>query len=250
MELFSDIKKTIKFLLEKENFYPSYIGLFSNPFYFARKGLLDNIKDLSPRIQGVILDVGCGSKPYQKLFQCDKYIGLDIDSPHSRERAIADYFYDGNTFPLEDESFDAVIFSQVLEHVFNPDEFLNEVRRVLRKNGKLLITVPFVWDEHEQPYDYARYSSFGLKYILEKHGFKILKNQKSIADIRVIFQLLNAYIYKVAITKNKIINIFVFISLIAPINLLGSCLSILLPANLDLYLDNVVLAEKSDHELL
>jgi SAM-dependent methyltransferase len=66
----------------------------------------------------------------------------------------------------------------VLEHVFNPDDFLNEVNRVLKPSGKLLLTVPFVWDEHEQPYDYARYSSFGLRSLLEKHGFSIVKHEK------------------------------------------------------------------------
>lgn len=238
------MKNKIKKILSDEQFYPSKIGLLVNPFYFARKGILTNLQQLSHHIGGNILDVGCGSKPYQKLFQYDSYIGLDIDSPDSRQRAIADYFYDGDVFPIENESFDSIILSQVLEHVFNPDIFLNEVNRVLKKNGKLLITVPFVWDEHEQPYDYARYSSFGLKYLLEKHGFVVLKSQKSIADIRVIFQILNAYIYKIAITQNKVINIFVFGFLIAPVNLLGSLLSIVLPANLDLYLDNIVLAEK------
>ena len=56
--------------------------------------------------------------------------------------------------------------NQVLEHVFNPDDFVREIARVLKPGGALLLTVPFVWNEHEQPYDYARYSSFGLRAFL------------------------------------------------------------------------------------
>ena len=67
-----------------------------------------------------------------------------------------------------------MLCNQVLEHVFNPDEFLLKINRVLKNDGKLLLTVPFVWDEHEQPFDYARYSSFGLKALIEKMVLKLL----------------------------------------------------------------------------
>lgn len=73
----------------------------------------------------------------------------------------------------------------------------------------LLITVPFVWDEHEQPHDFARYTSFGLRHLLEKSGFEIIEHRKSVCDIRVVFQLLNGYIYKKTATKNGYINMFI-----------------------------------------
>src|SRR3546814_6951319 len=55
----------------------------------------------------------------------------------------------------------------------------------------LLLTVPFVWDEHEQPYDYARYSTFGLKSLLERNGFNVLTQKKLLADSSILFQLIN-----------------------------------------------------------
>jgi len=88
--------------------------------------------------------------------------------------------------------------NQVLEHVFNPDAFLSEIYRVLKRDGKLLLTVPFVWDEHEQPSDYARYSSFGLKALLEKNGFRIIQHERIGADASILFQLINAYLYTVS----------------------------------------------------
>ena len=106
------------------------------------------------------------------------------------------------------------------------------------------MTVPFVWDEHEQPYDYARYSSFGLNHILKENGFEIAEYRKSNNGLEVIFQLINAYIYKVTLTKSVYFNMLTTLILIAPINILGLILSKILPENDDLYLDNIVLAKK------
>ena len=106
------------------------------------------------------------------------------------------------------------------------------------------MTVPFVWDEHEQPHDYARYSSFGLKFIFEKHGFKVVEQIKTAGDIRVIFQLINAYLYKILWTKKPLINRLFCFLFMSPFNILGEVLYRLFPVNNDLYLDNVVLARK------
>ncbi len=220
------------------------MGIFVNPFYFARRGLYLHIKSLSSFIYGKTLDIGCGGKPYKNLCNSSEYIGLEIDSPENRKNKDADYFYDGKNIPFQDGEFDSVITNQVLEHVFNPDVFILEVNRVLKDGGILLISIPFIWDEHEQPYDYARYSSFGLKYLLENHGFNVIKYRKSINDIRVIFQLINGYIYKNTVTQNAYLNLFMAIILMSPLNILGELLYRILPKNDDLYLDSVVLAKK------
>lgn len=240
------IEKLKKYYL-RQQFSPGFFGLWLNPFYFARKELYREISSFSPNMHGRLLDVGCGSKPYQKLFSSvTHYDGLEIDTPANRLSKRADYFYDGNTFPFEDEAYDGVICNQVLEHVFNPDQFLKEIRRVLKPNGNLLLTVPFVWDEHEQPWDYARYSSFGLKSLLEKNGFTIIEQHKTNADARVLFQLLNAYLYKVLHTSNAKLNLLACMVFMAPFNLLGVLLSKILPSNRDLYLDQVILARRGD----
>jgi SAM-dependent methyltransferase len=244
IKLAKNIKKLIKHNLEKEEFNPGFIGIFTNPFYFARKGLFQNLKEMASPINGKTLDVGCGQKPYRELFESTEYIGLELDSPENRINKKADYFYDGLLFPFKDEEFDSIITNQVLEHVFNPTEFLAEVNRVLKQQGTLLLTVPFVWDEHEQPFDYARYSSFGISDLLKKSGFEILEHKKSMSDIRIIFQLINDYIYKKTASKSYYINLLCSIFLMAPFNILGEFAAIILPANEDLYLDNIVLAKK------
>jgi SAM-dependent methyltransferase len=239
------IKKKLFSFYFKEMHAPSWISLFINPFYFARKGLNENVKELAHNIVGKTLDVGCGSKPYQSLYKSSEYVGLEFDTPENRRIKNADFFYDGETFPFSADEFDSVVANEVFEHVFNPDNFLDEIYRILKKDGKIIMTMPFVWDEHEQPIDYARYSSFGIKFILEKHGFEILEQRKTLDDIRVIFQLISLYIFKKLRTNNGKINILIIFILIAPINILGSLMNLILPSNSDLYLDNIILARKS-----
>lgn len=239
--------KGFKSYLYKQNFNPGLLGVFTNPYYFARRGLFLGVKKYASQINGEVLDVGCGKKPYRKLFSTDTYIGIDIENPgHDHADENIDVYYDGKTFPFPESRFDAVISSEVFEHVFNPEDFLLEVNRVLKPHGKLLLTTPFVWDEHEQPNDYARYSSFGIKYLLERKGFEIVSISKSSSGIKVVFQLFNLYICKRLFTKNRITNTLLTIVLLSPFTILGILLSSILPAGSDLYLNNIVLAKKLD----
>lgn len=223
---------------------PGFVGLFINPFYFARRELAAAVRELAPQLGGRVLDVGCGDRPYERLIPSQEYVGLEIDTPVNRARARADAYYDGRRFPFEDGAFDAVLCNQVLEHVFEPEAFVREIARVLKAGGRLLLTVPFVWDEHEQPRDYARYSSFGLKALLERTGLQVSQQRKTAADLRALFQMANAYLYKVTATRSPYLNLLAALFLMAPLNLVGSVLAWITPANADLYLDNVVLAAK------
>lgn len=228
------------------NFYPGFVGLFFNPFFFARRELVRHVRLCASAMTGKVLDVGCGKKPYQKLFiNASEYIGMDIESSgHDHSHEEIDVFYDGKTFPFADKSFDSVLTNQVFEHVFNPDEFISEIKRVLKSGGQLLLTVPFVWDEHEQPFDYGRYSSFGIKHVLEKHGFEILQHYKSGTGIQAVIQLINLYIYKKFYSRHRALNYLLTGLFISPFNVLGFLLSLVKRKDADLYLDNVVLARK------
>ena len=228
----------------RQMMHPGLLGLLVNPFYFARHGLLLGVRELASGICGRVLDVGCGSRPYESLFDASEYVGLELDTPENRLTKKADVYYAGTTFPFEPNSFDSVVCNQVLEHVFEPDAFIREIGRVLKNEGQLLLSVPFVWDEHEQPRDFGRYSSFGLTALLDRNGFEVTELRKTMGDIRVIFQMLNAYIFKKTCVRNPYLSLTVTLILIAPLNLAGTMLSWLTPRNADLYLDNVVLAKK------
>jgi SAM-dependent methyltransferase len=241
MSIFGSLKR----FKEKQDFQPGILGMFTNPFYIARRGLYKSIRVLAPSLRGTILDVGCGRKPYRHLFQYTEYIGMDIENPgHDHSQEEIDVYYDGKVFPFPDNKFDNVLCNQVLEHVFEPVPFLKEINRVLKPGGCFLLTVPFVWDEHEQPNDYARYSSFGLKYLLEQNGFELVEQKRSVNNLGTVFQLINAYIYKKVITRNGILNQFLIFLLMSPFSVIGTLFGIIFPNNNDLYLDNIVLAKK------
>lgn len=227
-----------------QQFNPGLVGLFINPFFLARRRLRQAVAMLAPALHGRLLDVGCGTKPYRALFRVDEYIGLDIDSDTTRRQAVADVLYDGLRFPFETGCFDAVLCNQVLEHVFDPDQFLAEIQRVLVPGGTLLLTVPFVWDEHEQPWDYARYTSFGLRALLARHGLEVRQQHKLLDDISVLFQLLNAYLFKISRSRWMLLNLVINALLLAPVSALGWLAGWLLPRNPDLYLDQIVVAER------
>lgn len=238
----------LKQILNAQQFSPGVLGIWVSPFYLARRGLYQGVAQFAPAMRGKLLDVGCGQKPYACLFEAEIYVGLELDTPDNRARKRADHFYDGNQFPFPGASFDSVLCNQVLEHVFEPTAFLREIRRVLRPGGQLLLTVPFIWDEHEQPWDFARYTSFGLRHLLEGAGFKLREQNKVNADIRAVLQLFIAYLYKVLWTRYSWLNLVICATLMAPFTLFGVLLYRLLPANPDLYLDQVVLAERSGND--
>ena len=239
------MKKSIRAFLDRQAFAPSaFVGMFFNPFYFSRRLLFRAVKAFADTVSGGhLLDVGCGTQPYRNLFNVENYVGLEYSEEQFGRKENADFVYDGHRFPFEDESYDIAICNEVFEEVFNPDEFLTEVYRVLKPGARFFITVPFAWDEQEQPMDFARYTSFGLRHLLEAHGFEILSHKKTGGDLRVFFQLYNEWIFKKFTTGSLISKLLtnVFFSFN---NLLGSVASALFPRNEDFYLNNVVVARR------
>jgi SAM-dependent methyltransferase len=231
-----------------KDFNPS----LSHPLYFIRKGLFNKINQYSDNLTGRLLDFGCGAKPYQSLFtKCKQYIGVDFNSEgHSHANEQIDFYYDGKTLPFKDEEFDSMFSSEVFEHIFNLAEIFPELNRVLKKGGKLLFTCPFVWEEHEIPNDYARYSQFALKDILEKNGFRVIVTDKSGHFISVLHQQLIVYIndywlhHVIFFSKFNWFKKCVRHILVPLLNALFIFFEPIFPKNSKLYLSNIVLAEK------
>jgi SAM-dependent methyltransferase len=118
-----------------------------------------------------VLDAGAGEAPYRELFAHADYVTTDWTlSPHPGARR-ADVIAPLDDLPIEDETFDHVVCTQVLEHVADPVAVLSELRRVLRAGGRLWLTVPFVGELHEEPHDYFRYTAYGLRSVCERAGF-------------------------------------------------------------------------------
>ena len=234
------------------NIAKSFNPPLRNPYYFIRRELLKKISFYAPQLSGKLLDFGCGEKPYKSLFNnATEYIGLDFENEgHSHKNEQIDFFYDGKKIPFNDESFDSVFASEVFEHIFNLHEILPELNRVLKLKGKMLITCPFVWNEHEIPHDYARYTRFALKDLLEKSGFEIIKIDKSGDFSMTLHQMKMVYLSEHILQAIPIIGKIKFISSnIRPIVIFLKNGYFLLkhkimPKRYDFYLNNIILVAK------
>ncbi len=223
------------------------IAFWTCPFYFLRRNLYKSIKEYASYMHGSVLDFGCGAKPYVELFgHCSEYIGMDIgESGHDHKNEHIDVYYDGKSIPFDDERFDNVFSSEVFEHIAEPELIIPEIRRILKKGGYLLVSVPFVWNEHEAPYDYKRYTSFGIIKLLENEGFEIISSKKATSYIEMIYQLKAEYYRYIFAEKKPWVRHFIQRTLISFQTLKGMIISSLLPENWSLYGDNIVLCRKN-----
>lgn len=142
--------------------------------YIVNYFLFNDIKNIASEFaSGKILDIGCGNKPYQKLFEkkVSKYIGCDIIQSNQN---LVDVICPATNLSFDNEIFDTIFSTQVIEHVEDHRAMLSEASRVLKKNGIAIFTIPFCWALHEEPYDFFRFSKYGIKFLFEKYGFEIV----------------------------------------------------------------------------
>lgn len=123
-----------------------------------------------------ILDAGAGESVYKKFFSHCNYKAIDLAIGESRwNYTNLDYVGHLHAMPIEDETFDAILCTQVLEHLEWPRESIKEMYRVLKPGGKIYLTVPMAHEEHQTPYDFFRYTSYGLESICKHAGFYDIK---------------------------------------------------------------------------
>jgi SAM-dependent methyltransferase len=236
----------LKARLKEASYRPSFLGLLVNPYYIIRCELFRAIRALSKGASGDVLDVGCGSKPYEHLFQgASSYIGCDVQSgAHDHSLSKVDYFYDGRTLPFAAERYDWVVSFETLEHIFEPNAVLREMHRVTKKEGYLLISVPFCWDEHEVPYDFGRYTSYGLTYLLEKNGYTVVRYIKTGNYILALAQLFMAYLAQHLLPRNRYVRVMCNVFVITPLVFVAYFLNLIFPHRDELFLNSVVLCKK------
>ena len=120
-----------------------------------------------------VLDAGAGDSPYRQYFQHTAYEATDHCKRDAREYPYVNYICDLTSIPVEENRYDLVLCTQVLEHVPWPREVLRELNRVLKPGGKLWISAPLFFEEHETPHDFFRYTQFAWRHMLEHAGFEI-----------------------------------------------------------------------------
>jgi SAM-dependent methyltransferase len=141
-----------------------------SPLYLHLSPIWQALERTLSTCEGRVLDIGCGMQPYRHMLGPDviDYVGVDREGELSRPTIVGT----AESLPVDDETFDVVICTMVLEHVVDPRRVLAEARRVLVPNGRIVVTVPGVWPTHEAPHDYWRFTRFGLERLMREFGIE------------------------------------------------------------------------------
>jgi SAM-dependent methyltransferase len=142
----------------------------THPYFLHYRSYLADVKKAAVHAHGKLLDIGCGNKPFEKLFKpfVTEHIGCDV--AQSSDHRV-DFICSATKLPFEDSSYNTVLSTQVIEHVADHQAFLSEVFRVLKSNGVLILSGPMYWPLHEEPYDFFRFTEHGFRFLLERLGF-------------------------------------------------------------------------------
>ncbi len=186
-----------------------------NQHYIVTHFIVEDIKAaIEKYAKGKLLDLGCGNKPYESLFvgKITRYVGCDI--VQSSENLV-DFICPANKLCFSDEEFDTVFCTQVMEHVADYQGMIEETYRVLNKEGIAIYTVPLCWELHEEPYDFHRFTKYGLKDLFESKGFIIELIKPNGGKWASVFQLWLNVLFstrRYSTFRSKIIK-FLFVNL-------------------------------------
>lgn len=123
-----------------------------------------------------VYDIGCGDKPFASALEgkVQDHVGVDIEDGFYDSSHI-DLIGSAYNVPIESGTADAVISSQVIEHLDNPLDAFRETARILKPGGLLIISFPFLYPIHAEPHDYTRFTEHAMKKILTDHRLEIVE---------------------------------------------------------------------------
>jgi SAM-dependent methyltransferase len=165
------------------------------------------VKSIEVKPESRVLDFGAGSSPYDFLFPNAKYLKADITPDTAPDLLITD----GGEVEEKDESFEVVLSTQVLEHVYDPQKYLREVYRLLKPQGKFLLALPCLYEDHKCPNDYQRWMRQGLERDLARVGFKNVRIYKVTVGARGLTFFWDRYIDSMHSSRKKVHGLMHFV---------------------------------------
>jgi SAM-dependent methyltransferase len=191
----------------------NYPGISNHSNIIAFKQILHYQKAIQNNASGYLLDCGCGDVPYYGIYKhliTDSYC---IDWEYSpQEQVHVDQFVNLNekfTIPHE---FDTILLSDVLEHIAEPKQLLQELNKLLKPNGKIIIMVPFMYRLHEEPHDYYRYTEHGLRHLLNVSNYTVTEIESYGGIVDVLFDMLNKVFFNTHRRSKILFKIYTLIN--------------------------------------
>jgi SAM-dependent methyltransferase len=146
------------------------------------------ILDQMRQAKAPLLDLGCGARPYKPYYPEGEAVGADVVQSST---GCVDVIIKGTEpLPFPDDHFESILCTQVLEHVEDPYLLIRESHRVLKPGGKMILTCPFIWELHERPHDYLRFSEYWLTKHLTETGFHLEVLERQGGDVATVGQII------------------------------------------------------------
>ncbi len=153
------------------NFLPSFIKKIIVPCCFEIHYFVEQATTEIPA-ESYVLDAGAGQSPYKPFLKQHKYIAVDATwGDDTWDYSHLDLICDLGKLPFSDNKFDAIICTQVIEHVKEPQLVLDEAFRALKPGGVIYLSAPQGWGVHQPPHDYFRFTCYGLQHLFDQSGF-------------------------------------------------------------------------------
>ena len=205
-------------------------------FDLQLKTITDFLQPKLAKISNTVLDIGAGNSPWKSFLGKDvSYVGLDTESAKdfNMKNNKEIIYYSGGVFPFPENKFSHALCIEVLEHIFDTENFLSEIFRCLEPNGQLILTVPWSARRHHLPYDYFRFTPEALEQLFTKKGFTEISIETRGNDFAVLFNKTLCLIQSMFLPKKKILT---FLTLPIGLILLPNLLLVFILAHLSMKL--------------
>lgn len=177
-------------------------------FDLQLKTIVDFLRPKLATISNTVLDIGAGNSPWKSFLGKEvSYVGLDTKAAKdfNMEKSKEIIYYSGEIFPFAENKFSHALCIEVLEHIFDTENFLSEIFRCLEPNGQLILTVPWSARRHHLPHDYFRFTPEALIQLFTKKGFTDISIETRGNDFAVIFNKTLCVIQSMFLPKNKML---------------------------------------------
>ncbi len=167
-------------------------GSWLHPQWLSDRYHIESREYLSSIERGIVVDIGSGDSDHTELLGKEaELIKIDYPDTNCRYTKRPSVFGNAACLPLSDDSVDVVLLLEVIEHISDFNQVLCEVRRVLKNNGQLYLSAPFIYPAHDVPYDYHRFSIYGLRQDLLEAGLNTVREVQHGNSIVVSLQMIN-----------------------------------------------------------